>query len=116
MSENAPSIQIENQRKWSRLVERAGKDAELKQRLLNDPAPVLQAEGIEVPAGASVLVTEENGRLSCVMEVAKAAAAAAAGELSASDLASVAGGAPTGTGTVEYLKLKLTEVLITSVN
>ncbi len=92
-NERVTNRQAEGQRQWSKLAERACKDAELKQRLLNDPAPLLREAGIEVPAGAAVRVTEEKGSLNCVIESGKAArAAAAAGELGEADLANVTGG------------------------
>jgi hypothetical protein len=109
--EHVTKRQAEGQRQWSKLVERASKDAELKQRLLNDPAPLLREAGIEVPAGAAVRVTEEKGSLNCVIESGKAAAAAAGTELTEGDLTSVVGGAG-GNAPVEYLKIKLTDILI----
>ena len=109
-----------NQQKWSELVMRASRDAELKQRLLSNPTPVLQEAGIEVPAGANVHVTEENDRMHCTIEAVKAAAAAAgASELTPADLASVAGGADivarkAGEKPLEFLKIKMTQVFVTS--
>ncbi len=97
-NEHVTNRQAEGQRQWSKLAERACKDAELKQRLLNDPTPLLREEGIEVPTAAEVRVTEEHGSLNCVIESGKAARAAAAGELAETDLANVAGGVRKGGG------------------
>ena len=91
-NEDVTNRLAEGQRQWSKLAECACKDAELKQRLLNDPAPLLREAGIEVPAGAAVRVTEEKGSLNCVIESGKAARAAAAGELAETDLVNVVGG------------------------
>src|ERR1700730_16979135 len=59
-NEGVTNLQAESQRQWSKLAERACKDAELKQRLLNDPAPLLRGAGIAEPAGAEARVTEEH--------------------------------------------------------
>jgi hypothetical protein len=96
--------QAEDQQKWSKLAERACRDAELKQRLVNDPAPLLREAGIEVSAGAEARVTQEHGSLNCVIESGKAARAAAAGELAAADLANVAGGRKAGGAALIYLQ------------
>jgi hypothetical protein len=109
-NERDTNRQAEGQRQWSKLTERACKDAELKQRLLNDPTPLLREAGIEVPTGAEVRVTEEHGSLKCVIEFGKPARAAAAGELAEGDLANVAGGAKT-TG---YWRMDFQQVLVSS--
>jgi hypothetical protein len=111
-SEQVTNSQAEGQRQWSKLAERACKDPELKQRLLNDPAPLLREAGIEVPTGAEVRVTEEHGSLNCVIEAGKAAGAAAGGELAEADLANVAGGLtrPTGKAPMVYMRYTMTNV------
>jgi hypothetical protein len=113
-NEHLTNRQAEDQRQWSKLAERACKDAELKQRLLNDPVPLLREAGIEVPPGTEVRVTEENRSLNCVIESGKAARAAAAGELAEADLANVAGGAKKGGGSnVIYLQYTFSTVFVT---
>jgi hypothetical protein len=57
------------------LAKRAAADETLKQRLLNDPVPLLQEQGIEMPAGAVVQVVEDGGIFRCLVGLAKAAAA-----------------------------------------
>jgi hypothetical protein len=113
-NEHVTNRQAEGQRQWSKLAERACKDAELKQRLLNDPAPLLREAGIEVPTGAEVRVTEERGSLNCVIESGKAARAAA-GELAEADLADVAGGTPKATGAAPtvYMQYTFKQVFVT---
>ena len=54
--EQFPVATLEDQRKWTQLVKSAWADDTLKQRLLNDPAPLLREHGIAIPAGADVLV------------------------------------------------------------
>jgi hypothetical protein len=110
-NEHIPNGQAQGQRQWSKLAERACKDAELKQRLLNDPTPLLREAGIEVPAGAEVRVTEGHGSLNCVIESGKAAAG---GELAEADLANVAGGLRKAGGTaLVYLQYTFTTVSAT---
>jgi hypothetical protein len=112
-NERTSNRQAQGQRQWSKLAERACKDAELKQRLLNDPTPLLREAGIEVPAGAEVRVTEERGSLNCVIESGKAARAAAGGELAEADLANVAGGRKAGESPVIYLQYTFSMVSVT---
>jgi hypothetical protein len=47
-----------NQKIWTRIVAKAWEDEGYKARLLADPASVLKAEGIDVPAGKTVAVLE----------------------------------------------------------
>jgi hypothetical protein len=82
----------DSREKWSQLVQRAATDNDLKQRLLTEPTPVLEAEGVGIPEGSRVQVTEENGQWQCVIETPVKVSAAAAGELSAGELSSVVGG------------------------
>jgi hypothetical protein len=112
-NEHDTNRQAEGQRQWSKLAERACKDAELKQRLLNDPALLLREAGIEVPTGAEARVTEEHGSLNCVIESGKAARAAAAGELAEADLANVAGGRKAGGTALIYLQYTFSSVFVT---
>jgi hypothetical protein len=78
--------------KWSQLAQRAATDQELKQRLLSDPARVLEAEGVTIPEGSRINVTEENGQWQFVIEGPIKASAAAAGELSGDAMSHVVGG------------------------
>jgi hypothetical protein len=113
-NEDVTNRQAEGQRQWSKLAERACKDAELKQRLLNDPAQLLREAGIEVPTGAEVRVTEEQGSLNCVIESGKAARAAAAGELAEDDLVNVVGGVrKAGESPIVYLQYTFSTVFST---
>jgi hypothetical protein len=111
-NEQTTSRQAELQRQWSKLAERACKDAELKQRLMSDPIPVLREAGIELPAEGKAQVAEEKGKLRCTIEVPNTEA------LPEGELAAVVGGTPAttkGSGQpVEYLKYNLTEVFISS--
>jgi hypothetical protein len=45
-------------RRWGQIVARAWDDADYRQRLLAEPASVLNEEGIDVPPGVSVQVVE----------------------------------------------------------
>jgi hypothetical protein len=97
------------QQKWSQLAQRAATDQELKRRLLADPAPVLEAEGIDIPAGSRIQMAENNGRLQCFIDSPLKASAAAAGELSGDQMANIVGGtdAPKETVTFEYGALQV---------
>ena len=48
------------QKQWGRLVSEAWSDEDLKQRLIADPANVLQEHGIEVPEGIELKVMEDT--------------------------------------------------------
>src|ERR1700691_1777867 len=111
-NEHVTNRQAQGQRQWSKLAKRACKDAELKQRLLNDPTPLLREAGIEVPTGAEVRVTEEHGSLNCVIEAGEPAGGAVGGELAEADLANVAGGLtrPTGKPPMVYMRYTMTNV------
>jgi hypothetical protein len=93
MNDSKSALVSQNSReKWSRLVQCAATDKDLKQRLLTEPTPVLEAEGVAIPEGSRVHVTEDNGQWRCVIETPVKVSAAAAGELSAGELSSVVGG------------------------
>lgn len=51
------------QKQWGMLVARAWADDDLKQRLLDDPAPVLEEFGIEVPEGVVLKVVEDTDQV-----------------------------------------------------
>lgn len=111
-----------NQQKWSELVKRAQTDEFLHQQLLNDPTPVLQNEGIEIPAGAEARVVEDSGQLQCLFETPQAAAAAAGAELTPDELSGVTGGNAKGASTSKtqssggqkYLEYNLTQTFSSS--
>jgi len=48
---------------WQQLVARAWSDPAFKARLLANPAAVLRAEGVNLPAGVSVHVLENTGEV-----------------------------------------------------
>jgi len=94
--------QLENSKKWSHLVAQAQADEKLKQRLMDNPASVLQEHGIEVPTGVEVRVVENTDQPPYLALEAKLAAGAT--ELTASQLSGVAG------GVTEQLTLNFTKV------
>ena len=77
----------QNQQKWAQLVTRAWADESLKQRLLNDPASLLQEYGIETPAGVDLRVVQDKDTIVCVIQPQTLA-----GELTPSQLSDVVGG------------------------
>lgn len=77
-------------KKWSQLLKQVWADEQLKQRLLDKPAAVLQEHGIEVPAGVEVRVVENTDKVSYVTLPAKPAGGVT--ELTSSQLASIVGG------------------------
>jgi Nitrile hydratase, alpha chain len=99
----------QNQQKWAQLVTRAWADESLKQRLLNDPAPLLQEYGIETPAGLELRVVQDKDVIACMVQPQMLA-----GELTPSQLSGVVGGGkPTGGKPVKYLVYDLNTVVIT---
>jgi hypothetical protein len=74
---------------WGRIVARAWQDDAFKQRLLADPAAVLQEHGVRVPPGSKVKVIEDTAQ---VYHLTLPRNPDAAGELSDEDLAQVVGG------------------------
>jgi hypothetical protein len=72
---------------WNQIVARAWQDEAFKQRLLAEPAAVLQKYGLQVPAGIKVKVVEDTTEVFHVTLPRKPAA-----EVSEQDLALVAGG------------------------
>ena len=52
------AAQNEQQKVWAKIVAKAWADEDYKQRLLDDPAAVLKAEGAEVPEGVAVKCLE----------------------------------------------------------
>jgi len=75
--------------KWTRLEEKAARDDRLRQRLLDDLTTVLRENGLQVPPGYTVHVTEDaNKVLRLKLEVEPNISA----ELSDDELDQVAGG------------------------
>lgn len=74
--------------KWELLVADAWNDPALKQRLLNDPASVLNERGIKVPAGIQIKVVENSDSVEHLVLPTKPEE----GELSEEELETVAGG------------------------
>ena len=90
----------QNQQKWAQLVTRAWADESLKQRLLNDPAPLLQEYGIETPAGLELRVVQDKDVIACMVQPQMLA-----GELTPSQLSGVVGGGkPTGGKPGQYTR------------
>jgi|SRR5271154_4036722 hypothetical protein len=109
--EQIPVATLEDQRKWTQLVKSAWTDDTLKQRLLNDPAPLLREHGIAIPAGADVRVVQDKDTVACIVELVKSTDDLA--ELTAGDLSGVVGGTrASGDKPVKYMEIKLQEVFI----
>ena len=105
----------ENWKKWSRLVVQAWGDDKLKQRLIANPAAVLQEHGIEV-SGREVRVVENTEKVSYLVLPAKPVGDVT--ELTSGQLTAVAGGfcccyacnTPSGTGVSETLSIPFEEI------
>jgi hypothetical protein len=80
----------EAMKKWAELVGQVWADEKLKQRLLDNPAAVLQEHGIEVLAGVEIRVVENTEKVTYLTLPAKPAEGAT--QLTASQMAAVAGG------------------------
>jgi hypothetical protein len=87
----------ENWKKWSQLVAQTWVDENLKKRLKDNPAAVLQEYGLPVPEGVDVRVVESTDKVTYLMLPPKPAES----ELTSNQLAGVVGGAlPKFDGTV----------------
>jgi hypothetical protein len=53
-------INLEERKQWNKIVARAWSDEDFKQRLISDPASVLEENGITVPEGVNVQVKEAS--------------------------------------------------------
>ena len=73
---------------WATLVARSWEDPYLMRRLLEEPASVLQENGVEIPAGSTIRTFEDDGH-TIVLPIAGKPADT---ELSEAELESVAGG------------------------
>lgn len=80
--------QQENWKKWSKLVVQVWADEKLKQRLLENPAALLQEHGIAVPAGMEVRVVENTDKVSYLILPPKLSDS----ELTSSQLQGIVGG------------------------
>lgn len=80
--------QDERAKAYGRIVAKAWSNEAFKQRLLADPAAVLRAEGITVPAGSELRIFENTDKVINLTLPAKPAVS----ELSDEQLQSVAGG------------------------
>ena len=76
----------EQRKKISRLIARCWEDEGFKRKLLADPAAMLKAEGVEVPAGLSIKALENTDKVFHLVIPARAT------DLSDQDLDLVAGG------------------------
>lgn len=54
--------QNEQQKLWAKIVAKAWADEDYKQRLLDDPAAVLRAEGMTLPEGVEINVVEATAK------------------------------------------------------
>ena len=82
----------EQQKRVGRIIAKAWSDESFKKRLLTDPAPLLKAEGVELPAGMQVRVVENTSTVFHLVLPPRPAS----GELSDEDLEKVAGGKCSG--------------------
>ncbi len=79
-------------KQYGQVVAKAWADDDFKQRLLTDPAAVLQAEGIAVPEGVELRAVENTDKVLYFMLPPKPS-----GELSDEQLDQVAGGSTAST-------------------
>lgn len=77
----------EQSKRLSQLIAKAWADDNFKKKLLSDPASVLKAEGVELPAGMRVQAVEDTQTVHHLVIPAKPT------ELSEEELEKVAGGA-----------------------
>jgi hypothetical protein len=73
---------------FSQLIAKAWTDAAFKQRLLREPATVLEEYGLEVPAGVTIRIVEDTDTLMHVSLPPRPSGK----ELTEEDLTAVAGG------------------------
>src|SRR5476649_2672726 len=88
--------------KMTDVLSKTWTDETFRLKLLSNPAAVLKAEGVELPAGVEVRVVEDTDRLFHLVLPVKTTLE---GELSDDDLANVSGGGrkvPTGKTQYSY--------------
>ena len=78
--------QNEQNKKLAQLIAKAWADDNFKKKLLSDPAAVLKAEGVELPAGMGIQAVEDTQTVHHLVIPAKPT------ELSDDELEKVAGG------------------------
>jgi len=78
--------QVEQSKQIQQLIAKCWSDENFKHKLLADPAAVLKAEGVAVPAGVTVKALENTDKLLHLLIPAKPT------DLSDADLDQVAGG------------------------
>ena len=105
-----PQNQEEIKELWAKLVAQSWEDANLRKRMLDEPAEVLKENGVQVPDGFRVQAFEDDGQTIVLPVNVKPAEE----ELSDEQLESVAGGIGLNeaTSTIGSLKgLELLEVV-----
>jgi hypothetical protein len=98
------------EKKLSQLVNRASTDQNFKEKLVNDPAPLLRENGIEIPAGTEPRVVADKESISFEFVPQQFPSGA---ELTESDLSAVRGGGATG---VTFLKFDFKLVAVKTVS
>jgi hypothetical protein len=78
--------QPEHGKKMSQVIGKCWADEAFKRKLLADPVATLKAEGVELPAGISIKVLEDDDKVHHLVIPAKSS------ELSEGDLEKVVGG------------------------
>jgi hypothetical protein len=82
----------QTEKKLSQLASRASTDQNFKQKLVNDPAPLLRENGIEIPGGTEPRVVADKESISFEFVPQQSSSA----ELAESALSAVAGGSASG--------------------
>jgi hypothetical protein len=57
----------EQGKKYARMIAKAWSDEAFKERLINDPRPVLEAEGICPPKGVEIKVLEQTSKIEYIV-------------------------------------------------
>ena len=73
---------------WTELVAQSNEDADLRRRMLEEPAAVLTENGVRIPEGISLVAFEDDGRTAALPIPTKPVGT----ELSDQQLEAVAGG------------------------
>jgi hypothetical protein len=99
----------QTEEKLSQLASRASTDQNFKQKLVNDPAPLLRENGIEIPEGAEPRVLADKESISFEFVPQQSSGA----ELTESALSAVTGGDATG---ATFLKFEFKLVAVKTVS